>query len=210
MQWGALRRGGLARVNIDTWLRERTTRKVLRRDWTALADSPDRLGASNKDVRAVVFLDFECPFCVAQWPKLDSLLVVHPNVVAIAVRHLPLPMHPAAEGAARASICAGRQGRFSAIARELFTHRQWHEDRDWSREARSAGVPDIAEFRECLRAPTTISRLATDSAFAHDLGISATPTFVLTDRVQPGLLSQVALGQVLGTSSPAARLAKVQ
>lgn len=192
----ALRPGAPARVRTDAWFRARATQKALKRDWAALAASPDRLGATGDSVKTVAFLDFECPFCAAQWPKLDSLLAGRPDA-AIAIRHLPLSFHSAAEGAARAAICAEQEGKFAAMALELFTHQQWRTDRDWSREARSAGVSDIVAFSACLQTAATSRRLREDSAFAFELGIAGTPTFVFYDRVVPGLLSQAQLDQML-------------
>jgi protein-disulfide isomerase len=183
---------------MDAWLRARATQKALKRDWAVLRASPDRLG-TGKDVVAVGFFDFECPYCAAQWPKLDSLLATHPDA-AIAIRHLPLPFHAAAEGAARATICAEDEGKFAAVAVQLLTHKDWRTDRDWSREALSAGVSDIAAFNGCLQRVATSRRLREDSAFAFELGISGTPTFVFQDRVVPGLLSQAQLDHMLSTT----------
>jgi protein-disulfide isomerase len=193
---GALRPGAPLRGEIDAWFRARATRKVLKRDWASLAASPDRLGAPSGRARAVVFLDLQCPVCRAEWPILDSVLNAHPDL-AIAVRHLPLPMHPAAPAAARAAICAGAEGRFAEMAQELFTHKQWQEDRDWVREALAADISDTVAFRSCLRAPATGLRLARDSAYASQLGVHGTPTFVVPDRVVPGIQRGAALGQLV-------------
>ncbi len=201
---GALRPGAPARVRIDAWFRARATQKVLRKEWAALAASPNRLGAAEHEVNAVLFVDFECPYCAALWPRLDSLLVTHPDA-AVVIRHLPLSFHGAAEGAARAAICAGEEGRFAEMAAALFAHDDWHADRDWSREAEAAGVPAMGSFNACLQAPATSRRLAEDSTFARALGISGTPALVLQDRVVPGLLNYAQLDQILGIGGVRAR-----
>ena len=198
---GALRPGAPLRTEINAWLRARATRKVLKRDWPSLAASPDRLGAERAPARAVVFLDFQCPVCRAEWPILDSALNTHPEL-AIAVRQMALPMHPAAPDAARAAICAEAEGRFPEMARELFTHKRWQDDRDWMREARAAGISDTVAFRSCLEAPATGRRLAQDSAYARELGVHGTPTFVVPDRAVPGLLRGVALTQLAAAGGP--------
>ncbi len=54
--------------------------------------------------------------------------------VGVAYRHLPLPIHPAAEGAARAAICAQRQRRFEEMHARLFETARWHSDTLWIRE----------------------------------------------------------------------------
>jgi len=198
---GSLRPRAPIRTEIDAWFRARATRRVLKRDWASLMSSPDRLGADGKAVQAVVFLDFQCPVCARQWPILDSVLTAHPGM-AIAVRQLPLPMHDAAPGAARAAICAEAEGRFSEMARELLTQKQWHEDRNWMREARAAGLSKMLAFQSCLNAPATTRRLAQDSAFASELGVLGTPTFVDHDRVMPGLLRAARLSELARDLDP--------
>lgn len=195
---GALRPGAPLRAKIDTWRQARATRQVLKRDWPSLTASPDRLGAAVAATQVVVFLDFQCPFCARAWPMLDSALTSHPDM-GIAVRQLPLPMHPAAPEAARAAVCAEGEAKFPQMARQLFTDRRWQQDHNWLRQARAAGLSDAVRFRACLHSPETDRRLAQDSVFAHELGIHGTPTFVLADRVIPGLLrpeelSRLALG----------------
>lgn len=188
----ALRPGAPLRGEIDAWLQARATRRILRRNWASLAASPDHLGGSAAAIRVVLFLDFECPYCRAEARVVDSALAGNPNV-AIAVRQLPLPIHPAAEGAARAAVCAGAEGQFAAMATRLLADSGWQQDRNWTREALGAGVRDTTEFRRCLRAESTTQRLKTDLALAQQLGIHATPTFVTAHAVLPGSMSQARL-----------------
>ncbi len=197
---GTLRPGAPARVRIDAWFRARATQKFLKKKWATLAASPDRVGAAGSDATAVVFLDFECPYCATQWPALDSALASHRDA-AIAIRHFPLGFHASAEGAARAAICAEHEGKFRAMAAELFAHREWRTDHNWSREARSAGINDIGAFMACLRAQATNHRLSEDSVFARELGVSGTPTLVSPDRVVPGMMNQTHLAQLLSKAS---------
>lgn len=107
----SLRHGAPLRERYDAWVTARAARKALERHWTELADSPDRLGTGTQ-VSVVEFLDFQCPYCTAEAATVDSVLTANPDL-AIGVRQLPLPIHPAAEGAARAAVCAEAQGRFA-------------------------------------------------------------------------------------------------
>jgi len=57
--------------------------------------------------------DFECPYCSMLHPTLEKVVADYPNVNWV-YRQLPLPFHPQAEPAAKASICiaqeAGNEG----------------------------------------------------------------------------------------------------
>ena len=84
------------------------------------------LGDAKAKVKVVAFSDFECPFCrkVAQPTKE---LQAHYGV-ALYFKHFPLTAHPLAEGAARASWAAERQGHFWQLHDLLFANQ---EDLKW-------------------------------------------------------------------------------
>jgi len=104
---GALRRGAPVRKQIDQWLASRATSKALKRHWTEMSSNSPRVGGGT-DVRLIEFLDFQCPYCKSESATIDSVLEQNPTL-AIGVRQFPLPIHPAAEGAARAALCSEEQ-----------------------------------------------------------------------------------------------------
>src|SRR5690606_4762791 len=83
------------------------------------ADSPVK-GAAEPLVTIVEYRDFQCQFCGRFAATLDELLVAYPDDVRIVFMQFPLPMHPKAEGAAKAAIAAGQQRRFWAMHDRLF------------------------------------------------------------------------------------------
>lgn len=197
----SLRPGGPMRERLKAWAAARTTQAALKQRWTTLTDSPGRFGV-GKHVRLVEFVDFECPYCVSASSKIDSLVDDNPEL-AVGVRHLPLPIHSAAEGAARAAVCAEAQGRFPAMAKRLFGNSTWQKDQNWIREAVAAGLADTLAFRRCLAAESTTQRLATDRALATELGVRGTPTFVTAHRLIAGIPSQAQLREALSDSEVA-------
>lgn len=194
--WTALQKGAPARRAINSWFETRAVKKTLEREWVSLVEGGTPLGANKSKPAAVFFLDFECPFCRKQWREIDSLLDARPDL-AVAVRQLPLPIHPGAKGAARAAVCAERQGKFRSMASQLFADSEWHKDRDWVREARRSDIGNIRVFRACLQSPNTDLWLARDSAFASSLHVNATPTTVLPKRIVVGLISGSRLAALL-------------
>src|SRR5215471_12266119 len=69
----------------------------------------------------VEYVDFECPFCRRLDDVLAPVLAKYPGRVRVVRKHVPLTkIHPHAEAAARASVCAEAQGQGDAMADALF------------------------------------------------------------------------------------------
>jgi protein-disulfide isomerase len=87
-------------------------------DWTTFASRGELIGRRDAPVLIVEWGDFQCPFCRLAFFAIDSIMKGHPGEVALLYRHYP--NHAFAHAAARAGICADRQGAFSAMYEELF------------------------------------------------------------------------------------------
>lgn len=79
----------------------------------------------NKDakVKIMEFTDFECPYCAKSFPTIEALLTKYGNNINLEYRSFPLPaqMHPDAQKAAEAALCAGDQGKFWEMHDKMFT-----------------------------------------------------------------------------------------
>lgn len=189
-------RGGVG-VALREWRQDRAIRNRLTHQWSKIAGEAGRLDHGTGQVLLVEFSDYQCPFCKQAHYRLDSLLAKNP-AIGIVYRHFPLPIHPSAAGAARASICAQNQGRFREMDRRLFETTQWQTDTNWVREARAGRVPDISQFRACLSSPKTIARLAADRTIAMELLVGGTPTFFGQGGVRKGVQSVETLIRLAG------------
>ena len=70
-------------------------------------------GPKNAKVTIVEFSDFECPFCVRAYPTVKQILSEYKNDVRFYYKQFPLNnIHPNAQKAAEASLCALDQGKF--------------------------------------------------------------------------------------------------
>ncbi len=79
-------------------------------------------GAKNGKVTIVEFSDFECPFCVRAYPTVKQVLNEYKNDVTLYYKQFPLTqIHPQAEKAAEASLCALDQGKFWEWHDKIFT-----------------------------------------------------------------------------------------
>ncbi len=77
-------------------------------------------GPRTAPVIIVEFSDFECPFCSRAYATVNQIKSEYGDKVAIAYKHLPLSFHPNAEPAARAAVCADKQGKFWEMHDKLF------------------------------------------------------------------------------------------
>ena len=104
------------------------------------------LGDENAPVTLLEYGDFECPYCAAARPELESLVKNYPDTIQLVYRHFPITTtHPHAALAAEAAEAAGAQGKFWEMHDMLFTHQDALEFEDLRRYARSIGL-DLKRF----------------------------------------------------------------
>lgn len=168
------------------WSKHRSLIERTFSDWPTLAMGA-KLDTGGSEVRVVEFSEYQCPFCRRQHKALAAL-ARSGGVPGVVFRHLPLPIHPAAEGAARSAICAEQQGRFLALHDRLMTTQQWMNDTNWVREATAVGVSDTVAFLACLSDSSTTDRLRRDASLARELGINGTPTFLFRGGRHDGMM----------------------
>jgi protein-disulfide isomerase len=147
----------------------------------------------------VEFSDYECPFCAKAHLDLKALLAARPDVQVVK-RHFPLdtacnpllrrPMHRDACALARGAICAEQQGRFTEMDDALFANQK--ERRPVEELAKRLGL-DVAAFQACLADPETARRLSKDVATGIQIGLKATPTYVVNGVQYAGTLPPTAL-----------------
>lgn len=194
--------GGILRIALERWWRERRAERVLLEDWARIVDGAPTLTGDPANIKVVVFSDYECPFCRATYQSLDSINP-RPLRAGIALRHLAFSSHPHAHRAAAAAICASEQGRFFEMNALLFTARLDSLTLRWGEAASASGVADVAKFLRCMSDPRTVDQVSADSTLAAELGIRATPTFVTKSGRFPGTKSVVALLNLLGDTNVA-------
>ena len=78
-------------------------------------------GSKNAKVTIVEFSDFECPFCIRAYPTVKQILSTYKNDVKLFYKQFPLTqIHPNAQKAAEASLCAADQGKFWEWHNKIF------------------------------------------------------------------------------------------
>ena len=87
-----------------------------------IASTPS-LGAAAAKVGVIVYSDFECPFCAKVARDTIPVLIreyVDSGRLVLLFKHLPLPTHSLAYGAAISTVCASEQGKFWQMHDRLF------------------------------------------------------------------------------------------
>lgn len=139
---------------------------------------PATVARGNVDapLQVVEFSDFECPFCAAAKPVIDSLFALHGDDVRFEFRHYPLPSHQHADRAAEAAVEAAQQGAFWEYHNALYDNQKRLTDVDLLSYADSLGL-DTEAFRQALEGGTHESAIQGDVEMGIKLAVTATPTF---------------------------------
>jgi protein-disulfide isomerase len=159
------------------------------------AIGPSR-GPDDAVVTIVEFSDFHCPYCGRVVPTIDKVLEKYPTQVRFVYRNLPLGMHPRAQAAAEAALCAGNQGNFWDYHDLIFANRKADSDEDFERHASELGL-DMGAFRECVQNRETQQIVEVDLAAAERLRISSTPSFLVNGIPVSGARSLESFSKVI-------------
>jgi len=138
-------------------------------------------GAAEPIVTALVFVDYQCPFCAGADAQLRELVAAYPDEVRVVVRMMPLSSHPHALDASMAALAALEQGQFEAMHELLFQNHDALERADLERYALSLGL-DLDRFRADLDEPALRERIAADRALAEAAGVMGVPTIYVNGR----------------------------
>lgn len=148
------------------------------------------MGENDAVVTLVEFSDYHCPFCKRHATTVMVQLqeeYIDTGKVRFVMREYPISnLHPRAEAAAAAALCAGDQDNYWGMHDALFSDQKATTDEDF--QAMATGLElDMAAFNECMSTNKFKEQIKADQAAAQKLGITGTPSFVLglTDPDHP-------------------------
>jgi protein-disulfide isomerase len=151
-----------------------------------VATTGPQRGAAGAAVTIVEFSDFECPFCARFTPVLAQLQSRYPGKVRVVYRYFPLAsIHPDAQKAAEAAVCADRQGKFWPMHDALFADQTALGIAQLKATASRLGL-DVPRFDECLDGGAGAAVVAADQAAGEDLAIASTPSSFVNGRFVKG------------------------
>ena len=142
-------------------------------DNARIRGNPDAL------VTIVEFSDFQCPFCARVQPTLRDVLAKYDGKVRLTFRDLPIrEIHPLAQPAAVAALCAGDQGKFWEFHDLIYQHQSKDKlaNAGLLEHARALKL-DLPKFEACQAAGKHNEAIERDIDEAGSLGVSGTPGF---------------------------------
>ena len=139
------------------------------------------LGRSDAPLTVVEFTDYQCAFCqklhLAAFEDMKKNYV-DTGKVRFVSRDLPLPMHPAAMGAAHAARCASEQGKFWEMRDRLIVNASTLGPEKFGALADELKL-DRPRFQKCLVDEKYKVQIEKDMSDAETAGVNGTPTFVI-------------------------------
>jgi protein-disulfide isomerase len=141
----------------------------------------------NPKLTIVECSDFDCPYCTRGAQLVEQIMASpkYKDQVAFYFLNFPLPMHKNAEGAHRAAIAAGNQGKFFEMHDLLFGDKNKRSEQDYKDMAAQLGL-DADKFAADMNSEATTKRLADDKALCSKNGVSGTPNFFINGRSMRG------------------------
>lgn len=162
-----------------------------------LGDSPF-LGEATASVTVIEFMDFQCPACSAYFVNVFPQVkteYIDKGLIKYATKNFPLRnIHPNAQAAAEAALCANDQKSFSKYHDTLFMKQaDWASISDPMETlvgfATQLGL-NGATFRSCLTGGKAKERVEQDVQLGIGIGVSGTPTVFVNGVLagQPGFI----------------------
>jgi len=157
--------------------------KTRRNDLVADPNAPV-LGNPQGDVTVVEFFDYNCPYCKKAMSVVEQLIEADKNV-RLVYRELPI-LGEGSVFAARAALAARKQGKYEEFHVKLMSAPR--ADAAYTlRLAEELGL-DIEKLRADMEAPEVDQHIQLSMDLANGLNINGTPSFVIGNRIAPGLV----------------------
>lgn len=169
------------------------------------ADSYRSMGQADAPVVITMFSDYECPACASIETQIMPAVIeryVDTGQARLVFREFPLSsIHPNAQKAAEAAVCAGEQDRYWEMHDELFASRS-----EWTAEADpGAKLKELADrlgldtgaFAQCLDSGQATGVVEAELLAGQAMGVNATPYFFVGDLPIRGGLAADAFGQII-------------
>lgn len=166
------------------------------------------LGPTDAAVTIVEFADFQCPYCIREYPKLKQVLAKYPNDVRLVFKHYPLNSHkksPPIHAATKLAMQQGGSAAFWKMHDMIIAQPRKIAIADLRKYAKKLEL-NMKEFDEVMADPKKINNLIKDDlAQAKKVKVRATPTVLINGLKLSGRSIknyQKRIDQILNQRSP--------
>jgi protein-disulfide isomerase len=154
-------------------------------------------GPAAAPVTIVEFSDFECPFCSRVNPAIQQAIEKYGDKVRVVFRQFPLNnIHPKAQKAAEASLCAHEQGKFWELHDAMFADQKALGVDQLKAKAAELGM-DAEKFGTCVDSSKYAAQVNTDLAEGQKAGVSGTPALFVNGRFLNGAVPFEELARII-------------
>ncbi len=144
------------------------------------------LGPAGAPVTIVEFSDFQCTFCKAVHETIEKIVKDFGADVRLVFRQYPISeLHPLAEKAAEASLCAAEQDKFWQLHDLMFADQATLAVADLKGKAVKLGL-NAAAFDTCLDSSRYAAKIQADIREGARVGVSGTPALFINGRFLNG------------------------
>lgn len=154
-------------------------------------------GPKDAPVKIIEFSDFQCPYCGRLEPEIEKVLKTYGNKVRLVYRQFPLTqIHPFAQKAAEASLCAKAQGKFWQMHDAMFANQSALAVNQLKATAKKLGL-DTKKFDTCLDSGETAAAVAADEQAGQEAGVNGTPALFVNGRFINGAVPYQQISKVI-------------
>ncbi len=145
------------------------------------------VGPAKAPIVLVLFLDYQCPYCKGFEPTIKEVLKRYGDKVRLVYRQFPLTsIHPYAQRAAEAVLCAAAQNHFSEMHASLIQNQSSLQEENIRGRASKLGL-DANAFNTCLSTARYGAMIHEDLRAAAIAGVEGTPTLYINGRYVNGV-----------------------
>jgi protein-disulfide isomerase len=151
----------------------------------AIPASSPALGPPKAKVTLIEFADYQCPYCKRAEDTVAAIIKEYQGRIRFVHGDFPLSAHDRAGLAARASRCAGEQGKFWEYRHSLLVVPGDFSDADFARRAAASGI-EAKAFGACVESERNDAAIQASQDEGMRAGVNATPTFFFNGRKLAG------------------------
>jgi len=154
-------------------------------------DDDPQAGPKDAKVKVVVFSDFQCPYCKNFYEQdIKKAMSDYKDQVLFVWKEVPLQIHDKAMDAAMAAECANEQGKFWAMADQLYGNQAtWSAAKTFNATPYASAIGlNASQFSQCVSSKKFTDKINADNQTASDFGISGTPAIFVNDQFFGGVI----------------------